>query len=85
MVRWSVPFNEGLPIQFFKVQYRETDKRSFRWKTIDEDIPSHIRSYEVSGLKSGQTYKFRIAAVYSNNDNKLGPNLINFIKRNFLS
>lgn len=23
MVRWSVPLNEGLPIQFFKVQYRE--------------------------------------------------------------
>nr|CAH0100959.1 unnamed protein product [Daphnia galeata] len=79
MVRWSVPFNEGLPIQFFKVQYRETDKRSFRWKTIDEDIPSHIRSYEVSGLKSGQTYKFRIAAVYSNNDNKLGPNSNRFL------
>lgn len=23
MVRWGVPLNDGLPIQFFKVQYRE--------------------------------------------------------------
>lgn len=23
MVRWVVPLNDGLPIQFFKVQYRE--------------------------------------------------------------
>lgn len=23
MVRWNVPPNDGLPIQFFKVQYRE--------------------------------------------------------------
>ncbi|XP_046440157.1 interference hedgehog-like [Daphnia pulex] len=79
MVRWSVPLNEGLPIEFFKVQYKESDKRGSRWKTIDEDIPSHIRSYEVSGLKSGQTYRFRIAAVYSNNDNKLGPNSSRFL------
>ena len=79
MVRWSVPPNEGLPIEFFKVQYKEADKRGSRWKTIDEDIPSHIRSYEVSGLRSGQSYRFRIAAVYSNNDNKLGPNSGRFL------
>lgn len=79
MVRWSVPLNEGLAIEFFKVQYKEADKRGSRWKTIDEDIPSHIRSYEVAGLKSGQTYRFRIAAVYSNNDNKLGPNSGRFL------
>lgn len=79
MVRWSVPPNEGLPIEFFKVQYKEADKRGSRWKTIDEDIPSHIRSYEVNGLKPGQTYRFRIAAVYSNNDNKLGPNSGRFL------
>lgn len=79
MVRWSVPPNEGLPIEFFKVQYNEADKRGTRWKTIDEDIPSHIRSYEVNGLKPGQNYRFRIAAVYSNNDNKLGPNSGRFL------
>ena len=79
MVRWTVPPNEGLPIEFFKVQFKEADKRGSRWKTIDEDIPTHIRSYEVTGLKSSQTYRFRIAAVYSNNDNKLGPNSGRFI------
>lgn len=79
MVRWTVPPNEGLPIEFFKVQFKEADKKGSRWKTIDEDIPTHIRSYEVTGLKSSQTYRFRIAAVYSNNDNKLGPNSGRFI------
>ena len=57
MVRWSVPSNQGLPIQFFKVQFKEADKRGIRWKTIDEDIPSHIRSYEVTGLNAGFTYR----------------------------
>ena len=27
MVRWSVPENTGLPIQFFKVQYRELGQK----------------------------------------------------------
>ena len=57
MVRWSVPFNQGLPIEFFKVQFKEAEKRGSRWKTIDEDIPSHIRSYEVTGLKAGLVYR----------------------------
>lgn len=79
MVHWSVPQNEGLPIEFFKVQFKEADKSGSRWKTIDEDIPSHIRSYEVSGLKAGLTYRFRIAAVYTNNDNKLGQTSARFV------
>lgn len=79
MVHWSVPNNEGLPIEFFKVQFKEADKKGSRWKTIDEDIPAHIRSYEVSGLNAGQAYRFRIAAVYTNNDNKLGPNSSRFV------
>ncbi|GAB6024315.1 hypothetical protein CHUAL_009005 [Chamberlinius hualienensis] len=74
MVRWDVPLNTGLSIQFFKVQYRVVAKHSSRWMTIDEDILPHIFSYEVPNLRTGQTYRFRIAAVYSNNDNKLGPN-----------
>nr|CAD7586982.1 unnamed protein product [Timema genevievae] len=90
MVRWSVPPNTGLPIQFFKVQHREMGRRrggprshgtqgkSSRWKTNNEDIPPHIRSYEVDGLEPDHTYRFRIAAVYSNNDNQLGPNSARF-------
>ncbi|KAI5697222.1 interference hedgehog-like [Diaphorina citri] len=82
MVRWSVPPNNGLPIQFFKVQYKEIgnkhSRKTNRWMTSNEDIPSHIRSYEIQGLETNQTYRFRIAAVYSNNDNKLSPNSAKF-------
>lgn len=83
MVRWSVPINDGLPIQFFKVQYRELGGpggrgRGSRWMTSNEDIPPHIRSYEVDNLETDHIYRFRIAAVYSNNDNKLGPNSARF-------
>lgn len=77
MVRWSVPSSDGLPIQFFKVQYRmlgDPAKNIARtqWMTENEDIPPYTRSYEVNGLKSDHFYRFRIVAVYSNNDNKEG-------------
>ena len=77
MVRWAVPPNNGLPIQFFKVQYRELTRgagskrkangngarsrgpqgKGSRWRTNNEDIPPHIRSYEVDDLKTDSTYK----------------------------
>lgn len=77
MVRWSVTSDEGLPIQFFKVQYRMIGNANNsitrgQWMTSSEDIPPHVRSYEVKELKPDHFYRFRIAAVYSNNDNKLG-------------
>ncbi|XP_058055756.1 interference hedgehog-like [Anopheles bellator] len=77
MVRWSVPSSDGLPIQFFKVQYRmlgDPSKNVARtqWMTENEDIPPYTRSYEVNNLKSDHLYRFRIVAVYSNNDNKEG-------------
>ncbi|XP_029167216.1 interference hedgehog-like isoform X2 [Nylanderia fulva] len=82
MVRWSVPENNGLPIQFFKVQYRELGPKMIgkqaKWMTANSEIPNHVRSFEVTDLQSDHTYRFRIAAVYSNNDNKLSPNSIRF-------
>lgn len=78
MVRWSASSDDdGLPIQFFKVQYRMLGNASGsttrgQWMTSSEDIPPHVRSYEVKDLKPDHYYRFRIAAVYSNNDNKLG-------------
>ncbi|XP_039293239.1 interference hedgehog [Nilaparvata lugens] len=82
MVRWSVPSNDGLQILFFKVQYKELGPHGRRgestWMTSNEEIASHVRSYEVDGLDTDHTYRFRIAAVYSNNDNKLGPNSAKF-------
>lgn len=89
MVRWSVPSNNGLPIQFFKVQYRELGPENqneshvrnkvSRWKTTNDDIPSHRDTYEVRDLKSNYYYKFRIAAVYSNNDNKISLHSSRFL------
>jgi hypothetical protein len=76
MVRWTAPTKEGLPILFFKVQYRvlgDTAKKVPRtiWMTETEDIPPEVRMYELDNLKPDHYYRFRIAAVYSNNDNKL--------------
>lgn len=62
MVRWSVPSNDGLPIQFFKVQYRmlgDPVKKIQRtsWMTANEDIPPHVLSYEVDELKPDRYYR----------------------------
>lgn len=78
MVSWSND-NHGLPIQFFKVQYKEvSNSSSVQWNTANQDIPAHIHSYEIDGLTPGKYYKFRIAAVYSNQDNKLGKSSARF-------
>ncbi|XP_037278778.2 interference hedgehog [Rhipicephalus microplus] len=79
MVRWNVPHNDGLPISFFKVQYRDVSTPHSHWKTVEEDVPPHIHSHAIVGLKAGGRYRFRIVAVYSNNDNKNGPNSIKFL------
>ncbi|KAG5327502.1 IHOG protein, partial [Pseudoatta argentina] len=82
MVRWTVPKNTGLPIQFFKVQYREIGSKisgkQTKWMTANSEIPNHVRSFEVTDLQTEHTYRFRIAAVYSNNDNKLSKNSVRF-------
>ncbi|KOC62464.1 Interference hedgehog [Habropoda laboriosa] len=82
MVRWSVPEDTGLPIQFFKVQYRELGQKmngkQAKWMTANSEISNHVRSFEVTDLQPDHTYRFRIAAVYSNNDNKLSPNSVRF-------
>ncbi|KAG8239214.1 hypothetical protein J437_LFUL018991 [Ladona fulva] len=77
MLRWEVPENDGLKIQFFKVQYKDMGSGK-GWNTIDDDIPPHIRSYEVRNLIINHIYRFRIAAVYTNNDNLLGRNSVRF-------
>ncbi|XP_067635643.1 interference hedgehog isoform X3 [Eurosta solidaginis] len=93
MLRWYVPRNEGLPIQFFKVQYRMLGDLSRKiprenWQTTNEDIPygKRDRTFEgvknftssVTGLKPDRFYRFRIIAVYSNNDNKEGNTSVKF-------
>ncbi|XP_037935674.1 interference hedgehog isoform X2 [Teleopsis dalmanni] len=87
MLRWHVPKNDGLAITFFKVQYRmlgginRTIPRE-TWQTTYEDIKFGKRdrnndgvtnfTSSVTGLKPDRFYRFRIIAVYSNNDNKEG-------------
>lgn len=85
MVKWSVlpsSSDSSLPIQFFKVQYmmvpsdsqkHKGHKSNEDWITLNEDIPPHLRSYEIPHLRLGHHYKFRLSAVYSNNDNKQSP------------
>lgn len=89
VVRWSAS-NEGLPILFFKVQYKDLGSRSedgsftnrnSKWKTTSADISPNVMSYEVNSLKPDHTYKFRIAAVYSNNDNKLSQKSEFYLRR----
>lgn len=77
MVTWSSG-KDGLPIQFFKVQYREVDNTNKSWQTANEVIPPNIHSYLIGGLIPDKHYKFRIAAVYSNQDNKLGKSSLKF-------
>ncbi|XP_030377959.1 interference hedgehog [Scaptodrosophila lebanonensis] len=99
MLRWNVPKNDGLPIQFFKVQYRMLGDSARKiprdsWQTTNENISygkqrdrdrdrdrdhhNHevgVKNFtsSVSGLQPDRIYRFRIIAVYSNNDNKEGP------------
>jgi len=80
MVKWSVSqqsSSASLPVQFFKVQYiaipYDNQKgKNEDWITLSEDISPHLRSYEIHNLKPDK-YKFRISAVYSNNDNRQSP------------
>ncbi|KRT84357.1 Fibronectin domain-containing protein, partial [Oryctes borbonicus] len=77
VVRWKVPSSDNsLPIKFFKVQYRDISREndaSSTWLTANTDIAPHITSFDVTSLKPDHTYRFRIAAVYSNDDNKPSP------------
>lgn len=54
-------------------QKQKGHKSNEDWITLNEDIPPHLRSYEIHQLKLDHHYKFRISAVYSNNDNKQSP------------
>ncbi|XP_063538499.1 interference hedgehog [Cydia strobilella] len=72
MVSWSNS-SSGMPIRIFKVQYREvTNSSNGPWHTASSNIPPYIHSFEVDGLVPDRYYKFRIAAVYSNQDNTQG-------------
>ncbi|XP_019891234.2 interference hedgehog [Musca domestica] len=92
MLRWNVPRNDGLPIQFFKVQYRMLGDVTRKipkenWQTTNDDIPYGRRNGDgpknyttsVTGLKPDRFYRFRIVAVYNNDDNKEGNTSSKFL------
>lgn len=96
MLRWYVPKNDGLPIQFFKVQYRmlgdaartiprdtwQTTNEELRFNKIDHSTEGFNNfTSSVTGLKPDRFYRFRIIAVYSNNDNKEGNTSAKFFLR----
>ncbi|XP_076252429.1 interference hedgehog-like isoform X2 [Rhynchophorus ferrugineus] len=83
VVRWNIPNNISLPIRFFKVQYAEIGPASHKhnysdeglnWNTANTDISPNIMAYDITGLKPDYLYKFRVFAVYANDDSKKSPN-----------
>ncbi|BFZ25603.1 hypothetical protein BsWGS_28642 [Bradybaena similaris] len=75
MLNWTVPDKgNGQIIKFFKVQYKEMNPEKGPWRTSDAHLAYNIRRFEVSDLKSGGSYKFRILAVYEDDDNKNSAN-----------
>ncbi|XP_066254583.1 interference hedgehog isoform X1 [Euwallacea similis] len=82
VVRWNVTTNNGLPINFFKIQYKDlglgtNNKDGYRssseWNTANSEIPSAQRAHEITELTPDHIYKFRVAAVYLNDACKLSP------------
>ncbi|XP_015791494.1 interference hedgehog-like [Tetranychus urticae] len=72
MVHWEISNKPSLEISFFKVQYKEMAKKS-RWNTWAEDTPPFITSQKITGLVPDAKYRFRVTAVYVNDDNRESP------------
>ncbi|KOB68172.1 Uncharacterized protein OBRU01_18717 [Operophtera brumata] len=69
-----------VPLQIsVKVQYKEVSNSSnVQWNTATHEVPMHIHSLAIDGLAPDKYYKFRVAAVYSNQDNKQGKSSAKF-------
>ncbi|XP_052749584.1 interference hedgehog-like isoform X2 [Galleria mellonella] len=79
ILSWSHQ-NIGLPVEFYKIQYREVTNSSNGndWQTDNTRISHFTHSYQIDGLTPNTYYKFRVAAVYSNKDNKQGKSSSKF-------
>ncbi len=64
-----------IPVKFFKIQFREFFRGKGRssWHTLDEVINSDVKAFEILGLHLDRRYRFRLVAVFENNDSKAGP------------
>lgn len=74
IVNWKIPKQNKSPITFFKIQYKDPHQfnQTTDWQTVEEDIPPNINSYSIIGLQSDRFYKFRVMAVYKNQDSQDG-------------
>lgn len=61
MVRWTVPPNDGLPIRFFKLQYKEVGGN---WNTSSDDVQMHIRCYQVDKLLPDHKYVYVLNILF---------------------
>ncbi|XP_053608906.1 interference hedgehog-like [Plodia interpunctella] len=81
MLTWTHA-NRGMPVEFFKIQYRMVNSNSstdkVEWQTDSYRIQPLTHSHQIDGLIPNNSYKFRVAAVYSNKDNKQGPSSASF-------
>ena len=58
--------NTSQQVNFFTVQYRDLGKigeKKSDWYTLDGEIQSTIRAYEIPGLLVEHAYRFRVGAV----------------------
>lgn len=52
-VAWTVPDNDGLPVTFFRIQYRMLGGAGGRWETVDDEVHTALRKYDVTKLQPG--------------------------------
>lgn len=76
VLRWEFPEESQDHLQWFKVQYRSTSKKSVNngWTTDPQEVPSTTRAYQINGLRPGN-FLFSVIAVYDNDDNVLSKPL----------
>ncbi|XP_003745713.1 cell adhesion molecule-related/down-regulated by oncogenes-like [Galendromus occidentalis] len=67
LITWLVDPAE-LSVSFFKVQYMV---RGGGWETLDVEVNPWQTAYQVDGLQQPLQYRFRLIAVYENDDHRI--------------
>ena len=60
---WMAPAANGASISAYQIIQWDPDQPG--WKTVRDDLPPSLRTFDVTGLEAGTTYFFRIRAVNS--------------------
>lgn len=84
VVTWSMETSSTRSVVFFKVQYRDLGLKGKDSScprkaeshqplhTIDGEIAQTIRSYEIPGLLQDHCYRFKVSAVFEDNNHSQG-------------